>query len=78
MRTHKRICPWHKAFNVTKDEAIVSKNVTMKCFVAQNKLPSHVEAQNTKSSGLLHDCTPFQKRFNFVRIKSASLKQFKP
>ena len=33
------------------------KNVTMKCFTAQTKLPLHVEVQNSKRSGLQHSCT---------------------
>ena len=41
-----------------------------------NKLPSHVEAQNTKRSGLQHSCTLFQKWFNFAHFKNAFLNQF--
>ena len=76
MRTHKRVRPCHKAFNVARDVKIVSKNVTMKYFKAQTKLPSHVEAQNTKRSGLQYSCALFRKGFTFVRLKEAFLKKF--
>ena len=41
----------------------------MKCFMAQTRLPSHIEVQNTKMSGLQHSCKQFRKKFNFVRLK---------
>ena len=48
----------------------------MKFFKVQAKLPSHVEAQNTKELGLRRNCTLFQKRFNLVHLKAPFLKQF--
>ena len=48
MGTHRIFRPYHKAFKVTRDGEIVLKNVTMNCFMAQTKLRSHVEVQNTK------------------------------
>ena len=62
MRTHKRFHPCHKVFNIARTKKSFLKNVAIKCFVAQTKLPSHVEVQNTKRSGLQHSCTLFQKR----------------
>ena len=48
----------------------------MTCFMSQTKLTSHVEAQNTKKSGLQQNSELFQKIFNFVDLKNAFLKQF--
>ena len=48
----------------------------MKCFIAQNKLLSHVKTQYTIKSILRHSCTLFQKEFNFVQLTNAFLKQF--
>ena len=48
----------------------------MKCFMAQTKLPLHVETQNTKKLGLQHNCTLFRKEFNLVLFKNTFLKQF--
>ena len=59
MGTYKR--PYHKAFNVAMTKESFLKSVTMKCFMAQTKLPSHVEAQNTQRSSLQHSCTWFGK-----------------
>ena len=61
MGTHRRFRPCHKVFKHGKHDEIVSKNVTTNCFVAQTKLPSHVEAQSTKRSGLQHSCRLFKK-----------------
>ena len=77
MRTHRRFRRCHKAFNVVRTKKSFLKNVATKCFMAQTKLPMHVEAQNTKRLGLQLSCMPFQKRFTFVDFKNAFLKQFK-
>ena len=71
MRTHRRFRPFHKIFNIVKKKKLFLKNVT----IAQTKLPSHVEVQNTKRSDLKHNFTLFRKGFKFVHLKNTFLKQ---
>ena len=61
MGTHTRFRCFHKAFNIANIKQFFLKNVTTKCFMAQTKLPTHVEAHSTKKSGLQRSCTQFQK-----------------
>ena len=72
MGTHRRFRPCHKAFKMTSTKKSFLKNVTMKCFMAQSKLPSHVEEESTKRSNLQQCCTLFRNRLNFCTF----LKQF--
>ena len=74
MGTHRRFRRCHKVLNLASDEEIISENVTMECFKAQTKLPSHVEAQeaqNRNRSDLQHSCTLFRRWFKFVLLRNA-------
>ena len=61
MGTHRRFRPYHKAFNIARTKKSFLEDVILKWITAQAKLPSYVEAQNTKRSGLQHRFTLFQK-----------------